>query len=509
MANPAPGVNINVTAAAPNNPGTNPTGNWFVIGNASGPGNVAIPVNSMTDFTNSFGRIVNGTLTGRYAVTPGSVTLDSTALYDALDTFFREGGNSAFVSLLAPASGGTAASATLGTNSFTAISVGTWANSASGNAAGLVISVTNTTINTTTVYTASIAYNGVTLASSPALSGESDIRNWINGLPAYQRLVTVSAQAGSSALPSANSTTSIYFTSGADAATADSDTPAALAAFVDTYGPGQVSYPGAYSATVWANLTNHASANNRIAVLDVNPARTATQLATDVNTLQASGADVTRAGIFGPWLIVPGTSAAYFNRTVAPSALAAAKMSVNDQSNDCNVPAAGLTNGAARYASNVAVTYSASDRALLNNNGVNVIRLVPTTNTIAVYGFRTASFDPNWTYLNNSRMRMQLIYAFDRVAETYVFSQIDGRGQIFARFGGALAGVCQNYWMRGSLYGATSNAAFSVNTGKTVNTPATIAAGQLNAQVSLKMSPFAEYVTVNVTKYLSNAALPQ
>ena len=89
MANSAPGVSVNVTAASANTSVSNPTGQWFVIGNASGPQNIPFSVTPLTDFTTYFGKIVNGQLTGRYSVTPGSTLLDSTVLYDSLDVFFR------------------------------------------------------------------------------------------------------------------------------------------------------------------------------------------------------------------------------------------------------------------------------------------------------------------------------------------------------------------------------------------------------------------------------------
>ena len=103
---------------------------------------------------------------------------------------------------------------------------------------------------------------------------------------------------------------------------------------------------------------------------------------------------------------------------------------------------------------------------------------------------------------------MQLQSEFETSGEAFMFKQIDGRGQLISQFNSALAGVCQGHWIKGSLYGPTPDASFIVNTGTQVNTPATIAAGQLNANVSLKMSPFGEFITINVTKYLANATLP-
>jgi len=510
MANSAPGVYVNVTASASNSQGVNPTGQWFVVGNAAGPTGVAITVSSMSDFATYFGQFVGGKLTGRYSVTPDSVNLDSTLLYDALDVYFKEGGIIANVSVLGAATGTTRAEATLGTNVFTAVSGGTWANSADTSAAGLVINFTNTTVNTVATYAASIVLNGVLLASSPkfeATGAELALNNWINSLPIVKSLCTVATVAGSAALPTANSTTSIYFDGGADAATADTDVSNALTAFGTSFGPGQVSYPGAYSTSIYSTLTDHASANNRVAILDANPSHSVSALISDVHTLQSSGSDTSHAAIFGPWLAVPGATAG-FARTVPASALAAALMAKVDTKYDANVAAAGSANGTSVYSTGVVRSYSADDRGLLNSAGINVVRLVPTTGSISVYGYRSLDTTGDWTFLNNVRFRMQLKSEFETSGEAFMFKQIDGRGQLISQFNSAIAGICQGHWLKGSLYGPTPDASYIVNTGTQVNTPATIAGGQLNANVSLKMSPFGEFITINVTKFLSNATLP-
>lgn len=514
MANVAPGVTVNVTAASSNSLPNNPTGTWFVLGNASGPAGMVVPIQSMNDFTSVFGKIVNGNLTGRYSLTH----VDSTLLYDALDVFFKEGGIQAFVSRVQPASTGVAAtSSTGGKFQLTANGKGTWANSSNSAVDGVILTLTGVSINGNTFQSAVITYNGLTTASVSGLSTDTDVINWINSLPAYQSMVTAASVAGSSILPTAGSSTSIYLAGGTDTATADGDADAALALINETYGVGQVSFPGNTSATVQAALANHAASFNRVALVDAPNTATTADIITAAQSLQYAVTDPSYVAVFGPWVKVPGvvntnpsvTSGVVFSRTVAPVALAAAKMAKNDVGNDANVPAAGSNNGASSYATGLSATFSNSDLGDLNAAGVNVIRAVPNVGTIAIYGFRSLAIDPNWKFLNNVRFRMQVIRDLDRIAEGYVFQEIDGKGHIFSQLAGAIAGQLQQYWIRGSLYGLTASDAFSVNTGSQVNTPVTIAAGQINAQVALKMSPFGEFVTINVVKYAVNATLPQ
>jgi hypothetical protein len=59
----------------------------------------------------------------------------------------------------------------------------------------------------------------------------------------------------------------------------------------------------------------------------------------------------------------------------------------------------------------------------------------------------------------------------------------------------------------GSLYGDTADEAFSVNVGTQVNTPETIAEGVLKAVISLKMSPAAERVQIEIVKVSNTEAV--
>jgi len=515
MANSAPGVNINILNAATTPASQSSTSNWFVLGMAAGPAGVAVPIKSMSDFTNYFGQIINGGLTGRYTL---NATVDSTLLYDSLDVFFREGGSSAWVSRVQPTSSGVAATSTTTGGKFllTATGKGTWANSSIASAAGLILTLTASTVGAVTVQTAVLAYNGVTLATTSGIVTDTDVVNWINSLPGYQSMCVASSQAGTTVLPASGSSVSVYLTGGTDVAVADADSAPALAVFTDTFGPGQVSYPGVTTSTVYTNLANHCQTFGRVAFLDGANTPTANTLLTASSTLQTSATDSSYAAFFAPWLIVPGyvntnpavLTSTVFNRTVPPCALAAALVSVSDQNNDCNVPAAGTTHGASKYAINLTQSYIVSDRANLNNAGINVIRNVPNVNVIALYGFRSASYLPLWANLANVRFRMQMTRDLDAIGEQFVFNEIDGKGQIFAAFNGSLAGQLQSYWLRGSLYGLNPENSFNVVTDGTVNTPTTIAAGQLNASINVRMSPFAEFVTINITKYLANVNIP-
>ena len=515
MANVAPGAYVNVTAAGPNPTLPSSTGNWFVTGLAAGPANTAFPVRSISDFNTYFGQLVNGQVTGRYIV---SAAMSSLTLYDALDEFFHDGGNTAYVSRIQPTSTGVAAASSAIVNAWilTANGKGTWANSSVANAAGVIVTITGYTVGAQTVYSATIAYNGITIAATNGLLTDTDFINWVQSLQVGQGggFITAAAQVQTSTLPASGATITVYLTGGTDVAIVDADMPVALAAFTSLLGPGQVSYPGGTTAAVWGSLVAHAQAFNRVAFLDAPNTASASTIQSQVATFQSTAADSSYAAIFAPWNVIPGVvntnssalTSPVFNRTVAPSAYAAACAASNDANADANNPAAGLA-FASSYITGVTQTYVQSDLANLNAAGVCVIRQVP-TGQFVLWGFRSAAFNPAWTYLSNVRMRMQITFQAGNLAESFVFQEIDPKGKLFARLNGALSGLMLGYYQNGSLYGATSNLAFAVNTGPSVNTINTIAAGAINANISVKLSPFAETVNINITKYNLTTAIP-
>jgi phage tail sheath protein FI len=515
MANTAPGVYVNVTAAGPNPTLPASTGNWFVTGLAAGPANTAFPIRSLNDFITYFGQIVNGQVTGRYVV---SAAMSSLTLYDALDEFFHDGGNTAYVSRIQPTSTGVAAVSSAIGNAWqlTANGKGTWANSSGANASGIIVTITGYTVGSQTVYSASIASNGTAVAATNGLLTDTDFVNWVQALQvgAGGGFITAAAQAQTSTLPVSGSSITIYLTTGTDVAIVDADMPVALTAFTALLGPGQVSYPGGTSSSNWNALTTHAIAFNRVAYLDAPNTASAATIETQVSSFQAASTDSSYAAVFAPWVIIPGVvntnastlTSPVFNRTVAPSAYAAALAAANDANSDANSPAAGL-GFASTYITGVSQTYVQSDLANLNADGISVIRQIP-TGQFVLWGFRSTAFNPAWTYLNNVRMRMQIVFQAGNLAENFVFQEIDPKGKLFARLNGALSGLMLGYYQNGSLYGATSNLAYQVNTGPSVNTINTIAAGAINANIAVKLSPFAETVTINITKYNLTTAIP-
>lgn len=412
-------------------------------------------------------------------------------LYDAVEVFFREGGDRTYISrVVGPAPTYGSKNLLDGSSAIslvaTAIGPGAWsANYKVGVAAGVGAGTFKVQ-----VYDSS----DVLLEDSGDLLDVNAAVQWSNANSSYIRL-TLGASSNDPAVAAASA-----LSAGTDDRSNITDTQwlNALNLFSNDLGPGQVLAPGRTSDTGHSQLTDHAEANNRVALLDL--ADTAT-----VATLESAAAAVSSrfGAAFAPWIVVPGlTSVPGSTRTVPPSALVAGLIARNDPSYGPNRPAAGNA-GISRFATGLSqVAWTDANREALNDNSVNVIRSM--FGGVRVYGWRSLTdpvTDASWIDFGNARLFMSISAELDAVGENFMFDEIDGQnGETIGNFHSALAGVLLDHYNRGELFGDTADQAFNVDTGASVNTLQTIAANELHAVCSVKMSPMAEYIAIEIVK---------
>lgn len=474
---PRPGTQI-ITRETPQ-PLSAPTdtGVWFATGLAEkGPSDRAVLVQSLTDFVTQFG-----------------TRQSNSVLYDAVEAFFKEGGSKAYISRVV---GPAAASAFRVYNDAAAVAslrieaenAGAWGNSLNVEIVGGDVGG-NFKLKITHDTDASINETSADLADTDA----AVVYGQQSSLIKVVKLGTVD--------PVVLAAQSL--TGGTDDAAAVTEThwKAALDRISKDHGPGQVSAPGRTTTQAYTDLLNHALANDRVALLDGADTVTVATLTTAAAGLR-SLSEVDRYGaLFAPWVIVPGIVPGT-TRTVPPSAVAAGLMARSDASGKSpNDPAAGA-NGLLQYGVGLSqAAWTDAQRDTLNTGGVNAFRTL--YGGVRLYGYRTLTdpvLDSNWINLGNARLFMGIRAKGGEIAERYVLRQLDGQRRVIAQYGGELAGMLIPYYEAGSLYGQTPEEAFNVNVGPQVNTDASIADGQLKAVISLKMSPFAELVTLELVK---------
>jgi hypothetical protein len=281
------------------------------------------------------------------------------------------------------------------------------------------------------------------------------------------------------------------------AATADAaGVGPALDAFNYELGPGQVCAPGLTDPLVHAALLGHVNLTHRCALLD---SAGGDEAALDA---EASALYSVPGSRFGA-LLAPKLSYPVLD-TGAPantpySGVQAGMIARADAVGNPNQPAAGV-NGISRLALGLSTDYTDDERETLNAAGVTLAKLV--YGDVRTYGARTIAGpdDENWLWFANSRVVMAVTHRADAIAQNYVFKQVDGRRQLFAKLETELRGMLLDYYAIGALYGASPAEAFSVDTGAQINTDETIAAGEVHASIRLKTSPTGEWVQIEIVK---------
>lgn len=469
---PRPGVDILTRDAPPSSGLPVNTGTAFIVGLAEkGPHTSAGQVRSIADFKRVY----------------GARQTDS-ELYDAVDTFFREGGGSAYIGRIV---GPAPVRAFLVINDATAaptLRVEAKYAGAYANSGGLKVQTTVSGGNFTVIVfdSSNVELERGTFASKAAAIAYA----WT-----YIQLVDADVTKGN---PVAVAATNLAGGTDDRAAVTTATKAAALALFLRSLGPGQVLAPGDTATQTHTDIANHCAANNRVGLLDLPTGAVATTTAAAASVRALANSDyvamwVGRATVPG---ITPNTT-----RSTPLSAVQAGLEARRDRVVSPNVPAAGR-DFSCRYALDVTATYSDTDRLTLLQAGVNTYRVVGSA--LENYGYRSAvdpaGVEAGWTQFNTARLRMAVSARGEDIGESFVFDQIDGRGRKAAEFGAAITGMLLDFYIAGSLYGDTPEEAFAVEVGPSVNTAESIAAGELRAVATLRVSPHAELVVIEFVK---------
>lgn len=455
------------------------------------PGTISIPTSSGTWF-------VAG-LSDRGPVTPQLVlslnqfvqkfgTRQSySVLYDCIEEFFREGGNRAYIArVVGP--GATKGFVNLNDNAA-AISL-----VATANGPGAWSGTYNVA-----VYAVTGGFGIQVLDPTLAVvedSGPLVDQNAAVAWSAYSNYITITKGASANN-PQATSATGLTMSAGNDDRNNITDTQwnNALLTFGDNLGPGQLSAPGQTSTTRHSQLVSAAYLGGRVALLDLVDSATAATLIANIPSYSVSSRF---SAAFAPWVTIPGVTVGS-TRSVPPSCVIAGMIASNDPNFGVDAAAAG-NQGVSNYAIDLSqADWDDTTRSSLNSAGINVLRRM--FGSIRNYGWRSLAnpvTDAQWLDFGNGRLFSDLQSELGFIAENYVFRNITQ--DTIDEFHGDLVSNLMDHWVAGDLYGATPGQAFVVDTSAAVNTPQTIANLELHAVCQVKMTPFAEYVQIQIVK---------
>lgn len=163
--------------------------------------------------------------------------------------------------------------------------------------------------------------------------------------------------------------------------------------------------------------------------------------------------------------------------------------------------------GTSRFVNGVETAVTDAEWETLNTGKVSTVRVVG--GKLRQYGWKTVANPEGDASGNLAGAQFRdlinaLVWDCSQVAEAYVGRIVDGRGVTLGAFSGDLTGVCARYAAAGSLYakldddGNVLDGGYVINVGSDVNPTADLAAGELKAEIGVRLSPTAEFVTITI-----------
>lgn len=474
------GVHVTTTSqAGRSNTGTS-SGRFYVSGlTERGPVGTPTLIKSIANFEATFG--------GRTAY--------NSALYDTLRTFWEEGGAEAIVIRVA---GQDAASGTISLNdtaetatvTLDASSPGAWSSN-------VKVSVETVPASNFAPERSKVVISGPVSNESYTFATAEEVVNAINARSVY---VKASLTGEPDAKLAASEATAMSAGDDKRANVTAADVTAALDLAGTDWGSGAVAVPGYPADIVAEAVLQHAAKHNRVALFSGEA--TATQA--DVTGLAAEIANFEFAeygALVYPWVVVPDGSS---RRTAPPEGFAAAKRAVaHSQIGSWRAPAGDFST--AEWVVDTATPLGTGVNDELAD--ANVTGIINTNGRVRLYGWWSLSPDAdNYEMLTARDVLNTLAVQCADVLEPFVFEEIDGRGILVSRIESALVGVLDPISLANGFFpmrdaeGNEVDPGYRVVVDETLNTAESMAANKIVARVSVRLSPTANLIELEIVK---------
>jgi phage tail sheath protein FI len=113
-------------------------------------------------------------------------------------------------------------------------------------------------------------------------------------------------------------------------------------------------------------------------------------------------------------------------------------------------------------------------------------------------GARTTLTNLPTRYVSIERTLLNITYNLNNLTQFAVFE--NNNSQLWARLSAVVAQYLQGIWQAGVLQGDTPQQAYYVQCDSGVNTPTTIAAGEVHVQVGIALNTPAEFIVININQ---------
>ncbi len=200
--------------------------------------------------------------------------------------------------------------------------------------------------------------------------------------------------------------------------------------------------------------------------------------------------------LYAPWVAVfnPLTGKSL---KIPPSGAVAGRFAAVDAARGVHKAAAGITDGKLLSVLDVDKDLNDADQAKLNPRGINVIRNLTGVGPV-LWGARTVSSDPEWTYLNVRRFFLFVEQSVEASTKWSVFEP--NTPSLWKAITLSITAFLRTQWTVGALLGLKEEQAFYVKCDAETNPPESVDLGRVITEVGLSVVKPAEFVVLRFSQ---------
>jgi len=207
------------------------------------------------------------------------------------------------------------------------------------------------------------------------------------------------------------------------------------------------------------------------------------------------------AALYYPWLVVTAPGGARETMLLSPEAAMAGIFARSDIERGVHkAPANETVRGVLRFSRNVVK----GEQDVLNPEGVNCLRFFEGRG-YRVWGARTISSDPEWTYVNVRRLFIYMEHSIDRGTQWAVFEP--NNEELWLKIRLTIEGFLYDVWRSGALLGARPEDAFFVRCDRTTMSQSDLDNGRLICLIGVAPTKPAEFVIFRIGQWTADASI--
>jgi phage tail sheath protein FI len=209
------------------------------------------------------------------------------------------------------------------------------------------------------------------------------------------------------------------------------------------------------------------------------------------------------AAFYYPWLVInpPGRGLYRNPIQLSPEGAVAGIYARSDIERGVHkAPANETVRGILRFSRNV----TKGQQDVLNPEGVNCLRFFEGRG-YRVWGARTISSDPEWTYLNVRRLFIYLEHSIDRSTQWAVFEP--NNDELWLKIRLTIEGFLYDEWKKGALLGRKPEEAYFVRCDRSTMSQSDLDNGRLICLIGVAPTKPAEFVIFRIGQWTADASI--